>query len=246
MPAGLESGLTPSVIPVAARIGSAGEVLLLSGYPTQLTIGLLLTLGGVAPRLVDGRLSMTYIVSVWLIDAIMIFALVALLARARGVALKDVLLGSRPIGRELLLGLILVPVVFGFVVVVLFAERQWWPALHNVATNPFEDLIGSPGQAAVLVLMAVVSGGIKEEVQRAFILRRFEEHLGGAWVGLVVFSVLFGAGHFLQGWDVGVVTALLGVFWGVLYLQRRSVAAAAVSHSGFNVAQILQYLVLAS
>ena len=129
---------------------------------------------------------------------------------------------------------------------VLAAVRWAAPWLHNVETNPFEMLIRSPLDATIIGAVAVISGGIKEEVQRAFVLRRFEQELGGARVGLIVFSLAFGAGHFIQGWDVGVVTTLLGLFWGVLYLRRGSFTASAVSHSGFNVAQIVQFMVLGS
>jgi membrane protease YdiL (CAAX protease family) len=82
-------------------------------------------------------------------------------------------------------------------------------------------------------------------VQRAFLLRRFERWLGGARVGIVVTSVVFGAGHFIQGADAAVATGLLGAFWGVVYLRRRSIGATVVSHAGFNLVQILQYLVIA-
>jgi membrane protease YdiL (CAAX protease family) len=33
--------------------------------------------------------------------------------------------------------------------------------------------------------------------------------------------------------------------WGLLYLARRSIVAAMVSHAGFNLAQLLRYLALA-
>ena len=36
-----------------------------------------------------------------------------------------------------------------------------------------------------------------------------------------------------------------GAFWGVVYLRRRSVVAPVVSHSGFNLLQIVQFLVFA-
>jgi membrane protease YdiL (CAAX protease family) len=86
-----------------------------------------------------------------------------------------------------------------------------------------------------------VAGGVREEVQRAFVLRRFERYLGGPVVGLVVFSVAFGAGHIIQGRDVALITATLGAFWGVVYLRRRSVVGPVVSHSLFNVSQIAQH-----
>ncbi|HWW87279.1 MAG TPA: CPBP family intramembrane glutamic endopeptidase, partial [Vicinamibacterales bacterium] len=69
--------------------------------------------------------------------------------------------------------------------------------------------------------------------------------LGGAGVGIVVTSVVFGAGHFeLQGGDAAVATGLLGAFWGLVYLRRRSFVAPMVSHAGFDVVQILQFMML--
>jgi membrane protease YdiL (CAAX protease family) len=61
----------------------------------------------------------------------------------------------------------------------------------------------------------------------------------------VVSSVAFGAGHFIQGADAAVATGVLGAFWGAVYLRRRSIGAPMVSHAGFNLVQVLQYLVLA-
>ena len=61
----------------------------------------------------------------------------------------------------------------------------------------------------------MIAGGVREEIQRGFVLRRFEQYLGGGAIGLVVFSVLFGLGHLEQGRDVALATAVLGAFWGV-------------------------------
>ena len=96
----------------------------------------------------------------------------------------------------------------------------------------------------MFALVATIAGGLREEIQRAFIIHRFEQHLGGAWVGLVLYSLVFGAGHALQGWDAVVTTTMLGLFWGYVYVSRRSIVAPAVSHSGFNAAEIFQYFML--
>ena len=88
----------------------------------------------------------------------------------------------------------------------------------------------------------VVAGGIREEMQRAFVLHRFRVWLGGTTVGIVVSSVAFGAGHLLQGDDAALATGLLGVFWGLLYVRRRSVVAPVVSHAGFNLLEVVQYV----
>jgi membrane protease YdiL (CAAX protease family) len=84
---------------------------------------------------------------------------------------------------------------------------------------------------------------LREELQRAFLLHRFEQHLGGAWVGVIVLSIAFGLGHFVQGWDAAITTGALGAFWAVLYLRRRSSVAPVLSHAGFNSLEILRVAV---
>jgi uncharacterized protein len=60
---------------------------------------------------------------------------------------------------------------------------------------------------------------------------------------VILTSAAFGAGHLLQGADAAIATALLGAFWGAIYLRRRSMVAPMVSHAGFDLLQIAQFLV---
>jgi membrane protease YdiL (CAAX protease family) len=85
-----------------------------------------------------------------------------------------------------------------------------------------------------------VAGGVREELQRAFLLQRFERHLGGATVGVVVLSVAFGLGHLLQGYDAALATGVLGAFWAIVYLRRRSSVAPIISHAGFNSIEVFR------
>ena len=41
-----------------------------------------------------------------------------------------------------------------------------------------------------------------------------------------------------------IATGLLGAVWGCLYLARRSIVAPMVSHAGFNLAQLMNYVAL--
>jgi membrane protease YdiL (CAAX protease family) len=223
---------------------AAAEVVAASGFPSQFLLSLLLLGAGFHAQDDRGGLSLAYVATVWLLDTAAMGAFIVWRLRASGESVRTLLLGARPAGREALLGLAIVPLLFVLVVAVLGALRLAIPALHNVTTNPLEGLVRSAVDAWVLGTLAVLSGGLKEEAQRAFVLHRFEEHLGGSSVGLVVFSVVFGMGHFIQGWDVGVVTTLLGFVWGVLYLRRRSVTASVVSHAGFNIIQIVQFTLI--
>ena len=85
-----------------------------------------------------------------------------------------------------------------------------------------------------------MAGGLREELQRAFLLQRFERHLGGATLGVLVLSTAFGLGHLMQGWDAVITTGTLGAFWAIVYLRRRSSVAPVVSHAGFNSLEILR------
>jgi membrane protease YdiL (CAAX protease family) len=155
-----------------------------------------------------------------------------------------VLFGSSSIVREAWAGVPLMFVAFGIAVAILLVIQAVAPWLHTVPRNPLQDLVRTPGDAVMFALVLVIAGGVREEVQRAFLLRRFERWLGGAKVGLVLTSLTFGAGHFIQGADATVATSILGAFWGIVYLRRRSVAAPIVSHAGFNLVQVAQFLAL--
>ena len=221
------------------RLTAMGEVTLCSGFPTQLSLGLLLQLAGIETINSNGQLSLFYFVTLSLIDATLILSLVWLLLRLRGESIEVTLLGTRPVAREMQLGLLLVPGAFLIIAVVFTVTSNFAPVLHNVLENPLEAMITSPTTAIVFAGVAMIAGGLREEVQRAFILHRFEQHLGGAVTGLVVFSIVFGLGHSLQGWDAAIATGLLGVLWGVLYLVRRSVVAPVTCHAVFNMAEVL-------
>jgi membrane protease YdiL (CAAX protease family) len=218
------------------------EVLLCSDYPTQIALEGTFAAFGLVPR--GDSLSLAYVTTLSLADTILLTGLILLLLRSHGERPRELFLGSRPIGPEIRAGIPLLFVAFGIAAAVLLTTQLVAPWLHTVPRNPLQDLARTPGQAVLFAIVLIVAGGLREEIQRAFLLRRFELWLGGPRVGLVVTSIGFGAGHFIQGADAVIATAVLGAFWGVVYLRRRSIVAPAVSHSGFNVVQVLQFLAL--
>jgi membrane protease YdiL (CAAX protease family) len=230
--------------PGQRRLIAAGEVLLCSDVPTQLVISTLLTAAGWAPQTQTStglQLSLPFVLTLSLADTLVLIVLMVILIRAHGESATDLWLGRRRLRHEALIGLLLVPVVFLTVVVLLNALRLLVPWLHNVPTNPLEQLAGNtPVDAAMFGLVAIFAGGVREELQRAFLLHRFEQHLGGANVGVIVLSVAFGLGHMVQGWDAAVTTGVLGLIWALIYLDRRSSVAPVVSHAGFNSLEIIR------
>ena len=225
-----------------ARASAIFEIVLCSGVPSQLALAYMFAIAGFTPLGQDGRLSFGYMTTLLLLDATLLIGLIFWFLRRQGEEPRDVFLGRRPAGHEILIGIPMTAVVFMLAVLVLSTAQQLFPTLHNVAVNPLQQLIQSPGQALMLVIVATIGGGLREEIQRAFILHRFEQHLGGGMVGLMLYSLIFGLGHSLQGWDAVLATTMLGLFWGYVYLSRRSIAAPVVSHSGFNAAEIFVFL----
>jgi len=234
------SNPSPGPAPYRPRLMAVAEVLLCSSVPTQVAISFVLRLAGLAPLGADGQLSLPFVLVLSIADTILLIGLMVILTRAHGDSIAALWLGDRPVLREARLGLLLIPVVFLMVVIVLNVLRLAAPWLHNVPVNPLEQLAGTPGEAAAFAVVAILAGGVREELQRAFLLQRFVRHLGGPVVGVVVLSVAFGIGHIVQGWDAVITTGLLGAFWAVLYLRRRSAVAPIVSHAGFNSLEVLR------
>jgi membrane protease YdiL (CAAX protease family) len=227
------------------RWAAALQVVLVCGVPTQLVIAQVLVLSGLplgdaaAPRFV-------FFALLSVLDTLVVVGLIGAFLRMSGERPEEVFLGSRPIRGELLRGLALVPVVFLAVSAIVLGVRAVAPWLHGVAQNPYERYLQSPLEAGVFAVVVIFAGGVREELQRAFILHRFAQRLGGANVGLAIFSLLFGILHLSQGADVAIAIGLLGLFWGILYLRRRSVIMAMVNHSAFDAIQVVQGVIAKS
>ncbi len=237
LPAAPDTGLSP----VQRRLIAVGEVILCSSVPTQVLITFLLLSAGWVHADANGQYSLPFVLTLSLADTVLLIVLMVVLTRAHGESPSELWLGRRPVAREALRGILLVPVVFLMVVVLLNGLRMLAPWLHSVPENPLEELAkGGAMDAAMFALVAIFAGGVREELQRAFLLRRFEHHLGGAAVGVIVLSTAFGLGHWVQGLDAVITTGVLGAFWAIVYLRRRSSVAPVVSHAGFNSMEILR------
>lgn len=246
-PGANELNTTPQVVSATPTLSERAvallEVLLCSDYPTQVALAATFALFGFQPQ-TDTGLSLAYVAAISLADAVFLTVLIIFFLRVHGERPREVFFGSSSIRSEAWAGVPLIPLAFGIALVVLLGARAVAPWLHTVPHNPLQDLVRSPRDAAIFAVVLVVAGGIREEVQRAFLMRRFERWLGGPRVGLVATSLLFGAGHYVQGADAALATAVLGAFWATVYLRRRSIAAPVVSHAGFNLVQVFQFLTL--
>lgn len=213
------------------------QIIACSGFPTQFVATFLLILLGFPNVATPSEWSLAHVAALLLIDSVLLVGLIVTLLRLHGERPTDVFLGLHPVPAEIVRGVLLVPVVFALVALVAFFVQRYAPWLHNQTVNPFQSLIREPHGVLVVGALSIIVGGLREEIQRAFVLHRFTQ-IRIPMIGLGLFSVLFGLGHVIQGWDAVVMTTVLGAVWGLVYLRRRSLVAPAVCHGMFDVIQV--------
>ncbi len=244
----MDESASPEAAPAPAtspprheRLTALIEVLLCSGLPTQLALGALLLGIGLAPG--NGALTVPYVLALSLLDTALVTALILLFLGARRERPREVFLGARPPLAEALAGVPLGLMALVLAAVILVTLHELAPWLRTYEQNPLQELIRTPSDVALFSVVVVVAGGVREELQRAFLLTRFAQYLGGPTTGAVATSLAFGAGHYVQGADAAIATGVLGLFWAVVYLRRGSAVAPMVSHSLFNLMQLAQLAV---
>ena len=169
-----------------------------------------------------------------------ILATIFLLVRLRRESLRTLLRFDAPWRREAIAGLAVVPFLFAATGGVGLFFRAYFPEMVTTE-NPILALIKTPWDTVWFLATAIVAGGLEEEVQRAFVLRRFEKYLGGIYAGLVVWTLYFGAGHWVQGFDNAVGAGMLGLLFGLTYIWRQNLVAPIVAHAAYDTVVVVLY-----
>jgi membrane protease YdiL (CAAX protease family) len=175
-----------------------------------------------------------------LLEASIALLLMLIVLRLHGEHLRDFGLRSDRWISHAAAGLALVPILFLTNALIAGAFRLFLPK-YFLERNPLIDLVKTPRDLLFFLCSALYAGGFKEELQRAFILTRFREHLGGVRVGLVIWSLVFGAGHYVQGLQGIVVASLYGMLFGVVYIVRGSLVAPIVAHAAYDILALVGY-----
>jgi membrane protease YdiL (CAAX protease family) len=175
-----------------------------------------------------------------LLESVIAFLILAFLLKLHRETVDE--LGLRWVAwkRNAAIGLALVPALFLINGIVAFLFKVYLPKYY-VEQNPLVQNVHTTQQLGFFVFSALVAGGVKEEIQRAFILNRFRTYLGGAGAGLVLWSLAFGAGHYVQGVQGIVIASLYGFTFGVIYLASGSLIAPIVAHGAYDTLAILAY-----
>jgi len=177
--------LAPLLLP---RWLAALQVVVVCGVPTQLLVLFVLFVAG-APLPVDGHIPLELFATLSLFDTALIAVLIRVFLALSGETTNEVFLGTRPPAGEFWRGLVMLPVVLVAITGLVFLLRLVFPWLHTVAESPLAAYMDTPLDTAIFAFVVILAGGVREELQRGFILHRFRQRLGGATVGLAVFSV---------------------------------------------------------
>lgn len=220
------------------RLYAIFEILLCSGILTSIAVQLIFYQLGYTDRSILSNSKTT--AALVLLESVFLLGLVVLLQRARAQTLWNLGFQAQHYGKEVRIGLIIVPVLFvtNFLVTQMF--RLWLPQWVS-EENPLLNLVKTPGDLMLFLLVSLLAGGIKEEVQRAFILQRFRNYLSAATAGLIVWSIAFGAGHYVQGLDSAFGASLYGLIFGAVYLWRNCLIAPMVAHALYDMSVLTGY-----
>lgn len=133
--------------------------------------------------------------------------------------------------------------------------------LNVVLTSVMNSLIPHPASGASSVMsffkesrnllvwlpIGIFGGGLVEEMERIFVITRFEQWLGrpGLVMGIVLSSAIFGFGHLYQGLAAALSTACSGLVFALVFLRRRSAIEPVVAHAFSDVLAMIAATLLA-
>jgi membrane protease YdiL (CAAX protease family) len=166
--------------------------------------------------------------------------LVALMVWRDGQGPAQLGLVREGLGRELLLG---IPATVGAYAVqlaaaiplVLLATLLKLTAKETAArTEVATALAGTGLSLPVFAAAMVLVTGFEELAFRGFLVPRLRVLVGRWSVAVVLSAVLFGMGHFYEGTLAVAQTALLGIYFGFVFLYRGRLPSVMVAHAAFN------------
>jgi membrane protease YdiL (CAAX protease family) len=225
--------------PWVERLQAFFEVLLLSGlFSSFLTTLIFSVFRGKNVALMASNA--TIVAIFLLVESAITFLILLLITRAHREAFRNFGLRMIRWKSDFLIGISLAILLLVINFGVAFIFQHYLPK-YALKINPLTAIIHTPQQLALFIFAALIAGGIKEELQRAFILNRFGRYLGGTGLGLILWSLAFGAGHYVQGVQGITIATIYGFLFGIIYLLRGSLIAPIVAHSAYDTLALLAY-----
>lgn len=170
---------------------------------------------------------------VWVIvrEKLIVLGVIFLLLKIQHQSFQNLGLTIQNWTKHVSTGLLLGTLMFIIINVVLTSLLNSLIPVH--AASGVMEHFKDQSNVIVWLLIGIFAGGLVEEVQRIFVLTRFEEWMGktGLIIALILTSIIFGIGHLYQGIGSAISTGVGGLCFGLIYLRRRSALEAIVAHA---------------
>lgn len=109
------------------------------------------------------------------------------------------------------------------------------PWLHRAlgADADVQTALGPRGMLEIVlwVLVSIAAGVCEELVFRGYLQEQLSRLTQSAVAGVLLQSIVFGAGHLYQGWAAATITAVYGLAFGVLAQARGSLRPGMAAHA---------------
>lgn len=154
--------------------------------------------------------------------------------RMQGTPIRQVL-GRRRVGVKEWFRDFGIALVFWIIaIIILGAVASALRFSHLMHATPKTVLALAPQtivQLLVWIALCCTAGIVEEFVFRGYLLQQFSSIGGKVWIGVVVSSLLFGAGHGYEGIGAMIVIAVYGALFCVLAIRRESLRAGMIAHA---------------
>ena len=176
-----------------------------------------------------------------------VLAAIALLLRIQGQRFEVLGLHSRDWRAHLRAGLLIGAAMFVALNVVLTSVMDALIPRAAAEGPSVMAFFKQPINLLAWLPIGVIGGGLVEELERIFVLTRFEQAFGraGLRLALILSSVIFGVGHLYQGVGAAISTAVSGLVFALVYLRRRSAVEPVVAHAFSDVLAMVAATLLA-
>jgi membrane protease YdiL (CAAX protease family) len=166
-------------------------------------------------------------------NKLLVFGAMFLLLRLDGEGFGSLGLGRKEWPKHLGMGLIIGFAMFVALSVVLNSVMNSLIPRPPASGPTVMKFFTEPGNLLVWLPIGILGGGVVEELQRIFILTRFEKWLGrpGLILAAVLSSAMFGYGHLYQGLGSAISTGVSGLVFVLVYLRRRSALEPITAHA---------------
>lgn len=180
-------------------------------------------------------------------NKLIVFAAILLLLRLQGEGLDGLGVSRLEWPKHLGVGLVIGFAMFVALNVALASVMNSLIPRPPASGPSIISFFRQPGNLLVWFPIGIFGGGVVEELERVFILTRFEKWLGrpGLILGVALSSAMFGFGHLYQGLGSAISTAVSGLVFSLAYLRRRSALEPVTAHAFSDVLAMLGATMLA-